>query len=423
MPKVKFPYGKEIIEYDINEKHFVAELVSELHHYKPTATENELVAHALENPIGTPKLSVMAKDKKNIIIICSDHTRPVPSKIIIPQMLKEIRKGSPDAKITLLISTGLHRVSTDEEMIFKFGEEIFNTENIVMHDCDKSEMVNIGILPSGGDIVINKLITEADLITSEGFIEPHFFAGFSGGRKSLLPGVADRVTVSYNHNAEFIAHPRARAGILDGNPIHTDMLYAARIGRLDFICNVVIDGDKKVIYAVAGDVDKAHLNGVDFLADKCQVKQAPADIVISTNGGFPLDQNIYQAVKGMSAAEVTVKEGGVIVMLARSNDGHGGEVFHQLFRDERNVDVLLKQFLDTPKEKTVTDQWQSQIFARILKKATVVYVSEADDQLIKDLHMIPAKTLDQAMEIARDHLNNPDATITAIPDGIAVMVV
>lgn len=423
MPTLKFPYGKATISYDIQDKHLAAELVSALHHYQAPLSEQELVNQALANPIGTPRLSVMAKNKKNVVIICSDHTRPVPSKLIIPPMLAEIRAGSPDAKITLLISTGMHRVSTDAEMISKFGEDIFNNEHIVMHDCDNSEMVHIGTLPSGGDMVINKLIVEADLVTSEGFIEPHFFAGYSGGRKSLLPGVASRVTVCYNHNAEFIAHPRARAGILEGNPIHTDMLYAARQGRLDFICNVVIDGDKKVIHAVAGDVDKAHLSGVDFLADKCQVKAVPADIVISTNGGFPLDQNIYQSVKGMSAAEVTVKEGGVIVMLAKSNDGHGGEVFHQTFRDEPNVDVLLKRFMDTPKEKTVGDQWQSQIFARILKKATLIYVSDADEQLVRDLHMTPAKTLAEAVDMARAHLNNPDATITAIPDGIAVMVV
>ena len=423
MPVVKFPYGMDLIEYDIPESRFKGELTSQMHHYKPKHSPSELVKLALENPIGTPKLSVMAEGKKTVVIICSDHTRPVPSKVIIPPMLAEIRKGNPGADITLLISTGCHRLTTQDELLSKFGPEIMENEKIVVHDCDNSEMVNLGKLPSGGTIIINKLAVEADLLCAEGFIEPHFFAGFSGGRKSVFPGVAGRSAVLYNHNAEFIDNPRARAGIIEGNPIHIDTLYAARQARLDFICNVVINADKETVYAVAGDLDKAHLAGVDFLADKCQVRALPADIVISTNGGYPLDQNIYQAVKGMSAAEVTVKKDGVIIMMARSNDGHGGEVFHKTFKEERDIDRMLKKFLDTPKEETIVDQWQSQVFARILKHARVIYISDAPDDMVRDLHMIPAKSLDEAVKMAEDMLGNSNATITAIPDGIAVMVV
>jgi len=423
MPHVKFLYGTQNIEYDIPESRFKAELVSQMHHYKPEYSPQELVIRALENPIGTPKLSVMAEGKKNVVIICSDHTRPVPSKVIIPPMLAEIRKGSPGAKITLLVSTGCHRLTTAEELERKFGPDIIKNEKIIVHDCDKSEMVNIGRLPSGGTMIVNKLAMEADLLCAEGFIEPHFFAGFSGGRKSVFPGIASRKTVTYNHNAEFIAHPRSRTGILEGNPIHIDMLYAARIARLDFICNVVVNSDKEAIYAVAGDLDKAHVAGTGFLAERCQVKAVPSDIAISTNGGYPLDQNIYQAVKGMTAAEATVKKGGVIIMLARSNDGHGGEVFLKTFKEEKDVDRMLKKFLDTPKEDTIIDQWQSQIFARVLQHAKVIYVSEAPDEMVRDLHMIPAKSLEEAIKKAEEILGNPNAAITAIPDGIAVMVV
>jgi len=423
MPVIKFPYGQQIIEYDIPASRFKAELVSEMHHYKPEFSPRELVERSLQNPIGTPKLCVMAEGKKNVVIICSDHTRPVPSKVIIPPMLAEIRKGSPDAQITLLVSTGCHRLTTEAELLTKFGPEIMNSEKIVVHDCDESEMVNIGRLPSGGTIVINKLIMEADLVTAEGFIEPHFFAGFSGGRKSVFPGVASRTTVTYNHNAEFIAHPRSRTGILEGNPIHTDMLYAARIARLDFICNVVINSDKEAIYAVSGDLDKAHVAGTEFLAGRCQVTAVRADIAISTNGGYPLDQNIYQAVKGMTAAEGTVRKDGVIIMMALSNDGHGGEMFHKTFKEEKDLGRMLKKFLDTPKEETIVDQWQSQIFARVLQHAKVIFVSEAPDEMVRDLHMIPAKSLEEAVKMAEELLGNPNATITAIPDGIAVMVV
>ncbi len=424
MPVIQFPYGKETLSLDIPQERFTAELVSEMHHYKPALSQEELVREALEHPYGTPKLSVMAEGKNKVVIIASDHTRPVPSKIIIPQMLAEIRKGNPNADITLLISTGCHRETTKEELLNKFGPEIMQSEKIVVHDCDDTaNLVSLGKLPSGGELILNRLAVEADLLVSEGFIEPHFFAGFSGGRKSVLPGVASRKTVIYNHNAEFIASDRARTGIVDGNPIHIDMLYAARTARLAFICNVVINSDKNVIHAVAGDVDQAHIAGREFLCSKCKVDSVPSDIVISTNGGYPLDQNIYQSVKGMTAAEATVKEGGVIIMLSKSNDGHGGDEFFKTFAEEKDLNRMMDTFMATPKEQTRIDQWQSQIFARLLMKATVIFVSDAPDEVVADLHMVPAHSLEEAVKKAEELLGNPKATICAIPDGVSVIVI
>jgi nickel-dependent lactate racemase len=260
------------------------------------------------------------------------------------------------------------------------------------------------------------------LLVSEGFIEPHFFAGFSGGRKSVFPGVTSRKTVLYNHNAEFIAHPKARTGILEGNPVHIDMLHAARAAKLAFICNVVLNAEKEVIYAVAGDCDAAHRKGTDFLASKCGVRAIPADIVISTNGGYPLDQNIYQAVKGMTAAEAAVKKDGVIIMLAKSNDGHGAPEFYKTFAEEKDLDRMLDTFMKTPRETTRVDQWQSQIFARVLKHARVIYISDAPDQMVRDLHMIPAHSIAEAVKKAEELLGNPRASIAAVPDGVGVMV-
>ncbi|MDR0758945.1 MAG: nickel-dependent lactate racemase [Treponema sp.] len=401
---------------------FKAELVSRIHHYKAPASQEELVRQALENPIGTPKLSVMAEGKQRVVIIASDHTRPVPSKVIIPPMLAEIRKGNPQADITILIATGFHRETTREELVNKFGAGIVEKERILIHDCDSPEVVNLGKLPSGGEIIINKAAVEADLLVAEGFIEPHFFAGYSGGRKSVLPGIVNRETVLYNHNAEFIASPYARAGIVEGNPIHIDMLYAARTAGLAFVCNVVINSQKEVIHAVSGDVDLAHRTGRDFLAGMCQVEAVPADIVITTNGGYPLDQNIYQAVKGMTAAEATVKKDGVIIMLAKSNDGHGGDEFYKTFVEEKNLPRMTETFLKTPKNKTRPDQWESQILSRVLQHARVIYVSDAPDEMIKEFQMIPAHSLEEAVKKAEDLLKNPQAAITAIPDGIAVMV-
>jgi nickel-dependent lactate racemase len=422
MPIVSFPYGKEVLNYDIPASRFKGELVSRMHHYRAEKSQEALVDEALEHPAGTPPLRVMAEGKKNVVLIASDHTRPVPSRIIVPRLLAEIRRGSPEADITILVATGCHRETTRTEMEGKFGPEIMKREKILVHDCDSPHMVYLGKLPSGGDIIINRLAVEADLLIAEGFIEPHFFAGFSGGRKSVLPGIASRKTVVYNHNAEFIAHPMARTGVVEGNPIHIDMLYAARKARLDFICNVVINARKEVIYAAAGDCDLAHRRGSEFLLDKCRVDAVPADIAISTNGGYPLDQNIYQAVKGMTAAEATVKKGGVIIMLAKSNDGHGAPEFHKTFAEEKDLDRMLDTFMKTPKENTRIDQWQSQIFARVLKHAQVIYVSDAPDEMVRDLHMSPAHSLEEAVKLAEETLGNPQASIVAIPDGVAVMV-
>jgi nickel-dependent lactate racemase len=394
--------------------------------YVPEKSQEELVRDALAHPIGTPKLSEMAIGKKNVVIIASDHTRPVPSKIIMPQMLAEIRRGNPDADITILISTGLHRETTKEELVHKFGEDIVKAEKIVVHDCaDESNLVDLGKLPSGGELIINKLAYEADLLVAEGFIEPHFFAGFSGGRKSILPGIASRTTVCYNHNAEFIDSPYARTGVIEGNPIHEDMLYAARAAHLAFICNVVVSASHEVLFAVAGDCDRAHVAGRNFLLQYCQVDKIPADIVISTNGGYPLDQNIYQAVKGMTAAEATVNEGGVIIMVAKSSDGHGAPVFYETFKNEADNQKLMDQFRATPKEKTIPDQWQSQIFVRLLQRADVIYISDAEDEMVRNLHMIPAHSMDEAIAKADEILagkGKKDAKITVIPDGVAVIV-
>jgi len=423
MKTLSFPYGKETLTLEIPEDRYKGEMISTLHSYHAEKSQEALIDEALTNPIGTPPLHVIAKGKKKVALIASDHTRPVPSKVIVPHMLAEIRKGNPGADITILIATGCHRATAKAELEAKFGPEIMGREKIVLHDCDSSDMVNIGKLPSGGNIIINRMAVEADLLVSEGFIEPHFFAGFSGGRKSVFPGITSRKAVMYNHNAEFIAHPKARTGILDGNPVHIDMLHAARTAKLAFICNVIINAEKQVIYAVAGDCDAAHRKGADFLASKCAVKVIPADIVISTNGGYPLDQNIYQAVKGMTAAEAAVKKDGVIIMLARSDDGHGAPEFYKTFVEEKDLDRMLDTFMKTPKEATKIDQWQSQIFARVLKHARVIYVSAAPDQMVKDLHMIPAHSIGEAVKKAEEILGNPQATIAAIPDGVSVMVI
>jgi nickel-dependent lactate racemase len=423
MHRFDLPYGKGVATVEIEDGHLAGVLRSGIHEYRPAKGAVELVRESIENPIGSPRLRDLASGRRRITVIASDHTRPVPSRVIMPLLLAEIRSGNPDAEITILVATGLHRSTTIEELRAKFGDEIVSRERIVIHDCDDSaNLVSLGRLPSGGDLVVNRLAAEADLLVAEGFIEPHFFAGFSGGRKSVLPGVASRATVMYNHNAAFVASPKARTGVLDGNPIHADMLFAARAAKLAFVVNVVIDAAHNPIFSVAGDCEAAHRAGREFLASKCQVDAVPADIAISTNGGYPLDQNIYQAVKGMTAAEATVRPGGVIVMFAQAADGHGGESFHRTFRDEPDLKKMTETFLSRRPEETVIDQWESQVLARVLQKARVVFVSDCDDGIVKDFHMIPAHSPAEALDVARRLVGRPDYAVTVIPDGISVIV-
>lgn len=419
---VNIPYGRQNIAYEFKTppKAVVTSAIAE---YTPEVDEAALVRKALADPIGSKRLSELARGKKNIVIIASDHTRPVPSKVIIPPMLEEIAETAPDAVVTVLIATGCHRGTTEAELRNKFGEELLRRINVVVHDCDSTVgLVSIGTLPSGGVCEINRLAAEADLLIAEGFIEPHFFAGFSGGRKAVLPGVAGRSSVLANHCAEFIDHPRARTGVLEGNPIHEDMLWAAKTAGLAFIVNVVLDESKRVIYAVAGEAEAAHLRGVEFLSSLCSASVEESDIVITSNGGYPLDQNVYQAVKGMTAAETAVRMGGVIIMLAESGDGIGGDHFYHQLADEADTCRTLELIRNRSRSETVPDQWQTQIMLRVLKRATVIYISEIPDEDIRQLHMIPAHSIDKALAEAKLILGKADASITVIPDGVSVIM-
>lgn len=423
MSIIKVPYSKQGMELNIPDENFAQILQSKAHSYRTIKTEQELVEESLDNPIGSKTLEELVKGKKNVVIITSDHTRPVPSKVTMPIILKRIRKSNPDVSIKILVATGFHRPSTKEELIYKMGEEIVNNEEIIMHiSTDDSQMIKVGVLPSGGDFFINKLAYEADLLIAEGFIEPHFFAGFSGGRKSILPGIASAKTIMYNHCSDFIDSKYSRTGILNKNPIHEDMVYAAKIAKLAFIVNVVIDQNKKVIASFAGDVEKAHTTGCDFVTNLSKIDSYKADIVVSTNGGYPLDQNIYQSVKGMTAAEATCNEGGVIIMVSACNDGHGGQSFYDNIANANSPTEVLERVRKVKRSDTVPDQWEFQILARILEKYTVIMVTdECDTNLIKNMHMKHTSSFDEALKMALD-IKGKDSKVVVIPDGVSVIV-
>ena len=423
MAKIKIPYSKKFLEIDVPDNNLVAILESKAHAFKVECTQQEIVSKALDNPIGSASLEDLVKGIKNIVIITSDHTRPVPSKVTMPILLERIRKVNPEIDVKILIATGFHRPTTREEMINKFGQRIVDNEVIIVHlSEDPGSVVRVGTLPSGGELWLNKVAMNAELLISEGFIEPHFFAGFSGGRKSILPGVASAKTVMANHCSEFIASEYARSGVIVNNPIHRDMLYAAKQAKLAFILNVVIDSEKNVINAFAGDSELAHEKGCKFVMKLASVKAVKADIVVSTNGGYPLDQNIYQSVKGMTAAEATCNPGGVIIMVSACNDGHGGQSFYDNMANSSSPKEVLDRVIKVGRNDTAPDQWEFQILARILNTHTVILVTDmCDPEMIKKMHMQHAATFEEALEKAFQ-IKGKAAKITVIPDGVSVVV-
>lgn len=422
--RVKIPYKHTCLSLDIPEVNTPEVLCPVQHSVAEIPDGIKLVEEALANPIQSISLEELSKDKQKVIIICSDHTRPVPSKCIIPPMLAEIRKGNPNAEIMLLIATGMHRPTTREELIEKFGAEIVEKEHIYVHKSREEDMlVEIGILPSGAPLVINRLAAEADLLLSEGFIEPHFFAGFSGGRKSVLPGVCGYRTVLGNHCAQFIASPKARTGSLQGNPIHEDMIAAAKMAKLAFIVNVVLDAEKNVVKAVAGHPEYAHAEGVEFLKDCCKVSpQVKGDIVITSNGGAPLDQNMYQAVKGLTAAEAAAAPDAVLIMCASCSDGSGGEDIYRAMHECNTVQELYEEIQTRAQDETEPDQWEVQILVRILRNFQMILVcDEAFRKTANDMKLETADTLEEAFEIAK-RIKGKTAHTVVIPDGVSVIV-
>ncbi|WP_300263971.1 nickel-dependent lactate racemase [uncultured Cloacibacillus sp.] len=419
--EIKIPYGKTFQTLNIEEGFELLE--SKIQELEAGADGGAIVRAAMDSPIGSPKLRELAAGKKNAVLIISDHTRPVPSKDIVPFMLEELRAGNPDIEITMLVATGCHRGTTPEELVHKLGEDIVSREHIVVHDCDSSPLTDLGPLPSGARLVVNSLVAQADLVVSEGFIEPHFFAGYSGGRKSILPGVCSRVTVLGNHCAAFIDDPKARMGVIDGNPINRDMERAARMAKLAYIVNVVVNEAHEVVAAFAGDPIEAHHAGCAYLARYCEVEQKQkADIVITSNGGAPLDQNAYQAVKGLTTAADAAADGAALIICAECADGIGGDSFYKALSECAGPTELLEDIRRVPMDETVPDQWQYQILARILEKHHVYFVARKEmEEAVNAMKMEYAPSLEEAYARARA-LKGASARVAVIPNGVSLII-
>ncbi len=423
MKTIPIPYYTSSLDLHVEEKNLLQVVTAKMHEFDPGKSETELIYEALEHPIGSPRLRDLAKGKDRVVLVTSDHTRAVPSKLTLPILLAEIRQGNPQADITILIATGLHRATTEEEQRRMFGDAIVDHEKIAINNAfDPSQFVHVCTLPSGADFNVNRLAVECDLLVTEGFIEPHFFAGFSGGRKSILPGICSQETVNENHSYRAISSPYANTGVLEHNPVHEDMLCAARAVNVQFIFNVALNGEKKVIAAWAGDLEQAHAQGVAFIRQWSQCPPISGDIVVTSNGGYPLDQNLYQSPKAVATAEACAGEDGVIIMCCSCADGMGGTHFEKLIQlgTVEEIDSFLSKI---PPKETIPEQWCPQIYARILKKHKVILVTTyLDHDAVRRANMIPASSPDEALEIAYG-IKGRDAKVVVIPDGVSVLAV
>ncbi len=328
-----------------------------------------------------------------------------------------IQSGVPDDKITILIATGLHRPNTEAELAEMLGEEIVDRFRIVNHNArDRESQVFLGKTKSGTPIWLDRVLYKADFRILTGYIEPHFFAGFTGGRKAILPGCAGIETIAHNHGAAHIAHPKARNGVTKGNPIYEDAVEVAGQVGVPFIVNVTLNRNKEITRVFAGDVVKAHEEGVKFISEKARVTlPSPVDIAITNNGGYPLDLNLYQAVKGMATPEPVIRQGGEIIMAAECSEGIGHGTFEEMILDAGSPREFLER-VGTP-GFFVIDQWQVQVLARILSRARVsIYSENLDKAEVKRMWLEPLDSVEEGIQAAIDRLG-PEARILVLPDG------
>lgn len=369
--KVKLAYGKTGLEVDIPDGVPVTTVEPSFVPASPDPTG--AVTASLRKPIGCLPLPERVRPKDTVGIVFSDITRPTPNHQIIPAILAELAAaGVPKDRIVLFNSTGTHRLNTEQELIGMLGREIVASYRIVQNDARaRDEHVTVGVTRSGNTLKIQKDFLARSFKIITGFIEPHFFAGFSGGGKAVMPGMAHLDTVMANHNARNIDDPRAQWAVLDGNPIHDEVDEAVALVKPDFLVNVALNRDKEVTRSFAGDVAKAYAAGTRFVKATAMMQvDSLFDIVLTSNSGYPLDLNLYQSVKGMSAAARITRPGGSIIIAAECWDGipvHGS--FGTLLRETRDADDLLAR-IRAP-GFMMDDQWQAQILALIVKKADV----------------------------------------------------
>lgn len=374
------------------------------------------VSRALWSPIGTVPLHEMVTASSRVAIIFSDVTRATPTHIILPALLEEL-SHLPKQHITFFCALGTHRPATAGELIAILGQEIVDQYRVVQNDSGNPDLHTFtGTTSSGNNVMLNREMLEADLRILTGFIEPHFFAGFSGGGKALMPGMAYVETIRYNHSINHLEDPGARWGITRGNPLWEEVMEAAELAGPSFLLNVTLNRDKEITGVFAGDLRKAHGKGCEFARETAMTPlDEPYDIVLTSNSGYPLDLNVYQSVKGMSAAERIVKQGGNILIAAECWDGIPSGSDYETILGSVGSPGEMMEFIKTH-ENSLKDTWQVFFQAMIQQKAKVYLYSGLDEETVRKCLLEPVNHLDTLVgSLVRER--GKDTRICVLPQG------
>jgi nickel-dependent lactate racemase len=418
--RVTLDYGRTGLDVELPADRVVGPLA--IRDVPPIADLEGAIATILDNPIGSAPLRELARGKKDACILICDITRPVPNRAILEPVLGILHEvGMPRENVLILVATGLHRPSTEEERIEMLGQAIVSSYRIEDHYGTRlEEHTYLGTTPRGVPAWIDTRYLEADLKITTGLIEPHLMAGYSGGRKLICPGIAALETVKLWHGPDFLEHPKADCGFLEGNPVHEENTRIAKMAGCDFIVNVTLDSRRQVTSVVAGDMEAAFLEGVKFVEGICKAPVSrPVDVVVTSAAGYPLDTTLYQAVKGLTGCLGIVKEGGTIILAASLTEGIGSPEFQSLFHENETLEIFMQRILG--KDYFVMDQWQLEELAKVRRKVRVKIVSDGlAPEVLSGCFVEPAASVELALaESLADY--GPDAQVAVIPKGPYVL--
>ncbi len=414
LKKVKLPYGSSFIEAEIPTENIAYTLGTR--DVAGLRDEAKAITDSLRSPIGRPPLLDCISEDDKVVVIVTDNTRPCPDDRVLPPVLAELERKVRRDNITIIVALGMHEPLDKKEMIKKLGKDVVDKYNVVNHDVHDCTI--IGETSIGTPVEINNRVIAADFRISTGFIEPHLFAGFSGGRKSIAPGVFGTHSVYKNHSFKMIDHPCSRAGILKGNPIHEDMIEIARMARLDFIVNVLLNKKREITHVVAGDFIKAHEQGCELSRQVIGAKvDRKVDITVTTNSGAPLDLDFYQTVKGMHNAAMLTREGGIIIIASACNTGVGPGEFMELHASCASPKEILQKIR---RDEPIGVQWNNQLLARVQLRNDIYLVSDLEGAIARQMKVMPMKTVEESLDKAFKALGK-DAEIALVPEGPLVL--
>ena len=429
MPKTTYriPYSKSTMEFSLPDGMEGTEVVSMP--VEPVADVHQVIRDALDHPVGSPPLKELAKPGSTVCIVFTDITRACPDHLLIPPMLAELKQaGVHDEDITLLCGVGMHRPSTHEEKVTKLGAEIVAHYRVIDNEPQNpAALVDLGTTPGGVPVLLHRSAVEADLLIVTGIVEPHQYAGYSGGRKTVAVGAAGEALIAHTHGPAFVDHPGTRLGRIEGNPFHEAVTEAARRAGLRFILNVVLDDNKRVLRVRAGDPELAFQELVAF-AKSIYETPIPSQYDIAIGGvGFPKDANLYQASRAPSylffAPISVVRPGGYFIIPARCEEGAGAGVGEQRFlaamRDAPNIQFILD---DARKNGYPPGQQRAFVMAKVLEQTKVVIVGSECPDVVSACKMIPAATMDEALGLAASELG-PACKVLVVPHAMLTLPV